>query len=162
MALKKKSEKRETPDDSIHVRLDNPTTIRKDVLAVAIDIIGLLKRYYEYIEIKKQKDDIMRLLRADINEIKRLSKELDVEELPVTVSQLLSAKVIERHDKVELKAKVNALKADEERREEKRKEEIKVVKAQMPPKSSKLVIKQQPRDKLEDELAELKNMISRL
>jgi len=162
MVLKKKPEKREMPDDSIHVRLENPTVIRKDVLAVAIDVIGLLKRYYEYIEIKKQKDDLLRLLRADVNEIKRLAKELDTEELPVTVSQLLSAKVIERHDKVELKAKVNAIKADEEKREEKRKEEIKVVKGRLPPKSSKLVIKQQPRDKLEDELAELKNLISRM
>ena len=151
MALKKKSEKRETPDDSIHVRLENPTIIRKDVLAVAIDVIGLLKRYYEYIEIKKQKDDIMRLLRADINEIKRLSKELDAEEMPVTINQLLTAKAIERAEKVEPKAK--ASKVDEKKEE---------VKAQPLSKAPKLVVKQQPKDKLENELAELKNMISKL
>ncbi|MEK6864190.1 MAG: hypothetical protein AABX27_02780 [Nanoarchaeota archaeon] len=151
MALKKKSEKRETPDDSIHVRLENPTIIRKDVLAVAIDVIGLLKRYYEYIEIKKQKDDIMRLLRADINEIKRLSKELDAEEMPVTINQLLTAKAIERPEKVEPKAK--ASKVDEKKEE---------VKAQPLSKAPKLVVKQQPKDKLENELAELKNMISKL
>lgn len=155
MVLKKKPEKRETPDDSIHVRLDNPTAIRKDVLAVAIDIIGLLKRYYEYIEIKKQKDNIMRLLKADINEIRRLARELDVEEMPVTINQLLSSKAIERNEEVEPKAK--STKADEGK-----KEEPKAVKLQPLSKSSKAVVRQQPKDKLEDELAELKNMISRL
>ena len=152
MVSKKKPEKRETPDDSIHVRLENPTAIRKDVLAVAIDIIGLLKRYYEYIEIKKQKDNIMRLLKADINEIRKLARELDVEEMPVTINQLMNAKAIERPEKAEPKA--NVPKAEDVKKE--------TVKAQSPPKASKVVVRQQPMDKLEDELAELKNMISRL
>ncbi|MFH1065487.1 MAG: hypothetical protein V1734_03215 [Nanoarchaeota archaeon] len=158
MVSKKKPEKRETPDDSIHVRLENPTAIRKDVLAVAIDIIGLLKRYYEYIEIKKQKDNIVRLLKADINEIRRLARELDVEEMPVTISQLMNAKAIEMPEKAEPKAKANVSQADDVKKEE----IIKAAKSQLPPKVSKAVVRQQPKDKLEDELAELKSMISRL
>lgn len=161
MAIKKKPARKEKPDESIHVRLDNPMMIRKENLSLAIDIIGLLKRYYEYLETKKQKDDIMRLLRADVAEIKRIARELDVEELPVSAGELMGMKTIEKHDKIELKAKMNALKSEEERREEKRREELTVVKAQLP-KAKKEPIRLQPRDKLETELEELKNLISRM
>ena len=54
-------------------------------------------------------------------------------------------------EKVEPKAK--ASKVDEKKEE---------VKAQPLSKAPKLVVKQQPKDKLENELAELKNMISKL
>ena len=153
MAIKKKPEKREKPDESIHVRLDNPTLIRKENLSLAIDIIGLLKRYYEYLEIKKQKDGLMRLLRVDINEIKRLAKELDVQEMPVSMNKILA-----------VEGKTEALVEKEEvpplplePKEEKKKEE-----AKPQPAKPKKEPGSRPKDKLETELEELKDMISRM
>lgn len=154
MAVKKKSEKREKPVESIHVRLDNPTAIRKENLSLAIEIIGLLKRYYEYLEIKKQKDDLVRLLRSDIAEIKRLARELDTEEMPVSVGELRGMKVIEKHESAEQKEEMP------EPEQEKKKEEIKPAKAPLPKK--KEPVKLQPKDKLETELEELRNMISQM
>ncbi|MDI6736893.1 MAG: hypothetical protein QME12_00050 [Nanoarchaeota archaeon] len=148
MAIKKKP--REKPDESIHVRLDNPTLIRKENLSLAIDIIGLLKRYYEYLEIKKQKDGLMRLLRADIAEIKRLTKELVVEEMPVSMNKILSAE--QKTEAIAQKGELPPL----EPKEEKKKEAPKPAKPQLPKPASK------PKDKLETELEELKNMISKM
>lgn len=148
MAVKKKPEK---PDDSIHVRLDNPTAIRKENLSLAIDIIGLLKRYYGYLEIKKQKEDLMKLLRADIAEIKRLARELDAQEMPVTMSRIIS---------IESKAEKAPKKEPVEKIESPRKEDFKQAKAVSKPK--KEPVKLQPKDKLETELEELKHMISSL
>lgn len=159
---RKKAEKKETPDDSIHVRLDTPMVIRRSVLSLAVDTISLLKRYYEYQETKKQKDDLMRLLRSDINEIKRLTKELNIDELPLSVGQLMGMDAIEKKDKSALKADMKVIDAEEFRREEKRKRELEKVKVEMPPKASKQPVKLPPQDKLESELEDLKNLISRL
>ncbi|HII15715.1 MAG TPA: hypothetical protein HA362_05370 [Nanoarchaeota archaeon] len=161
MAVKKKPEKRSTPDESVHVRLDSPMAIRKDVISLAIDVIGLLKRYYEYMDTKKQKEDLMRLLRADVGEIKRLTKELDLDEMPLTVGQLMSMHSIEPKDKAEIKVKMAEIDMEEQHREEKRKREIETVKAQIPAAKTARV-KQLPKDNLETELAELKKMISSL
>lgn len=159
---RKKSVKKETPDDSIHVRLDTPMAIRREVLSLAVDAISLLKRYYEFLDAKKQKDDLMKLLRSDINEIKRLTKELDIEEMPLSVSQLIGLHTIEPKEKSALKAEMHVIAAEELRREDKRKRELEQVKVHIPPKSSKQPVKLLPKDKLETELAELKSLISRL
>ncbi|MBU2638478.1 MAG: hypothetical protein KJ955_05880 [Nanoarchaeota archaeon] len=157
---RKKAEKPETPDDSIHVRLDTPMGIRKEVLSLAVDVISLLKRYYEYIDTKKHKDDLMKLLRADVNEIKRLTKELNVEELPLSMGELKQAHAIEEPV---LPEKKPAAKKEEKLKEELPKKEKKAPEqARVLPKEPARPAKRQPQDKLESELAELKSLISRL
>lgn len=150
MVLKKKPEKRSTAGESVHVRLDSPMTLRKDVLSLAVETIALLKRYYELQELRRQKDGITKILRTDINEIKRLAKELDIEEMPLTAGQIEGMHPIHPQEKQKLKPHVEEKPV--EVREEKKKPEP-------APKIQKQA-KQQPKDRLETELEDLRRMIS--
>jgi len=97
MVTKKKHNGKE---ESIHVRLSNPKILRKGVLTLAIELIELLKRFEARMELKSHKENLLKLLQNETNELKKLVKDFNLQELPLTIKQLESLPIV-KDDKEE-------------------------------------------------------------
>jgi len=74
----------QTSDSLLHVRLAEPTAVRKLTLNLALDMIQLLKRYDRLAEIRAKKDTAKRKLTRLYNEMRKYSNTLKLKELPST------------------------------------------------------------------------------
>ncbi|MFH1638556.1 MAG: hypothetical protein ABIB71_09080 [Candidatus Woesearchaeota archaeon] len=82
--------KRAKPGVTVHVQLRAPKALRKDILSVAIAMIGMIKKYRAHVAMKKRKELLIKHLGKKFREIKELRKVLNVEELPLSLSQVES------------------------------------------------------------------------
>lgn len=97
----RKNKKHPQKEGSIHVRLGSPKALRKDILALAISLIELLKRYEARIELRSHKENLKNLLEAELMEIKKLLKEFNIGELPLSVKQLENLPIIKEEKEAE-------------------------------------------------------------
>ena len=68
---------------SIHIKIDSPNLIRKEVLSLTIETIELLKKLRAFREAKIKKLNLMRDLRKEVGDIKNLTRDMVVQELPM-------------------------------------------------------------------------------
>ena len=62
--------------ESVHVRLDNPISKRKDILQTAVMTVELLKKYEVVRELRKAKVREMDNLRIVLSDIKKMTKDI--------------------------------------------------------------------------------------
>ncbi len=87
MAKKKKRRKKvvvrkKKKEESVHVRLDDPISKRKDILQTAVMTVELLKKYDVVRELRKEKTKEMDKLRVILNDIKKMTKQIKTKDLP--------------------------------------------------------------------------------
>lgn len=117
------AKKKGSPEESIHVKLGSPKAIRKEILTLAISLIELLKRHEAYLSLKTRKVMLMKQLSMEIDEIKRLFKEFNIGELPISSAAFDELPIIkkekneERNRQREVKMIGDAMERDERRRE---------------------------------------------
>ena len=76
---------REGNNQVVHVKLENPLTVRRNILGSALDSARMLKTYSELKEVKKMKQGIIEDFTNVYDEIKILFRRLEHEELPSVV-----------------------------------------------------------------------------
>lgn len=81
----------------IHVRISSPGTARRDLLSLAIDLVKMQKKYREFLNKRKEKEDYMKRLRRNVAEIKELMKLLDSYELPMSLQELENLPQFRKH-----------------------------------------------------------------
>lgn len=81
----------------IHVRVSSPGAARRDLLSLAIDLVKMQKKYREFLNKRKEKEDYMKRLRRNVAEIKELMKLLDSYELPMSLQELENLPQFKRH-----------------------------------------------------------------
>ena len=77
MAKKKKKE-----ENSVHVRIETPLALRKEILTTAIDATRLLQKYQEYHSLTIEKNKKFVKLNKVLKSIKSTEKKLNSKELP--------------------------------------------------------------------------------
>lgn len=97
----------------IHVRVSSPGTARRDLLSLAIDLVKMQKKYREFLNKRKEKEDYMRRLRKNVLEIKELMKLLDSYELPMSLQELENLPQFKRHKEALRKMEEVRLAAEE-------------------------------------------------
>jgi len=160
MAVKKAKEK--GSEESIHVRIDNANEIRKKVLELAIETIELLKKCEAYNEEKKQKAELVKLLRNEVNEIKRLTKELNIAEMPLTMGEVEHLPIIRKEKYEELKKQREAMRLEELKKREERRRALEERKKLMEAEKVVKAAKTKPKSKLESDLEALKKKLAQL
>lgn len=68
---------------SVHIKIDSPNLIRKEVLSLAIETIEILKKLKAYRDAKVKKLNLIRDLKKEVNDIKNLTRDLVVQDLPM-------------------------------------------------------------------------------
>ncbi len=61
---------------SIHIKIDSPNLIRKEVLSLTIDTIELLKKLRAFRDAKAKKINLIKDLRKEVGDIRNLTKDL--------------------------------------------------------------------------------------
>ena len=67
----------------VHIMLETPIQLRKDVLSTAIDATRLLKEFEEFLVLKNKKMKTLKYLQKEMREIKQFSKEFNEDHFPV-------------------------------------------------------------------------------
>ncbi|MFA4886960.1 MAG: hypothetical protein WC595_01995 [Candidatus Nanoarchaeia archaeon] len=93
MKAKKHIHEKKAP---IHMMVDQPLLLRKNILSCAIDVTKLLKEYEEFIALKNRKIKTLKLLQREMKSLKTLSKEFNENHFPNVPHELPHQKV-ERH-----------------------------------------------------------------
>tara|TARA_Y100000310_G_scaffold283455_1_gene305422 strand:- start:1151 stop:1543 length:393 start_codon:yes stop_codon:yes gene_type:complete len=88
MAAKKRS------DSVVHVRVDNPISKRKEILAITINTVELLKRYERIKLIQKEKAQTLALFRTKMRSLNRLSKLVGLKEMPLQMNEVKKVKSV--------------------------------------------------------------------
>ncbi len=68
---------------SIHIKIESPNLIRKEILSLTIETIELLKKLRAFREAKVKKMNMMKDLRKEVNDIKNLTRDLVMQDLPM-------------------------------------------------------------------------------
>ena len=93
--------------ESVHVRLDNPISKRKDILQTEVMTVELLKKYEVVRELRKAKVREMDNLRIVLSDIKKMTKDIKTKDLPKVKGIdekhkehkiVMKAKHIEKHE----------------------------------------------------------------
>ncbi len=116
MTAKGSHKQKKKPEDDIHVKVDNPKWLRKEVLTTAIDLINVLKRYESYVELNKHKEHLLKLLKSEMSEVKSLMKELKLKELPLSSKKFNQLKFV-KEEKEEVAKEQKAVEREEKKHE---------------------------------------------
>ncbi|MBU2589953.1 MAG: hypothetical protein KKA65_05010 [Nanoarchaeota archaeon] len=101
----KRSQKKKTEED-IHVKIDSPKWLRKEILTTAIDLISALRKYETFVELNKHKEHLLKLLKAEMAEIRNLMQTLKLKELPLSPEKFNQLPIIKEEAKeVEMRRK---------------------------------------------------------
>lgn len=76
------------PEANIHIMIQSPNELRKQVLALTIETIELIKRVKTFKDERDMKKQVMNKLKSEINHIKTLASELEKNELPLDMKQV--------------------------------------------------------------------------
>ena len=93
MKAKKQVHEKKAP---VHMMVDQPLLLRKNILSTAIDVTKLLKEYEEFVALKNRKMKTLRLLQREMKTLKSLSNEFNHDHFPNVPHELPHQKV-ERH-----------------------------------------------------------------
>ena len=93
MKAKKQVHEKKAP---VHMMVDQPLLLRKNILSTAIDVTKLLKEYEEFVALKNRKMKTLRLLQREMKTLKSLSNEFNENHFPNVPHELPHQKV-ERH-----------------------------------------------------------------
>ena len=85
---------------AIHVLIEAPKVLRKDVLSLAIETIQLLKHYERVKFLRQQKIILLLRLKREMDGIKRLVHEMDVSDFPLTLEEVRNHPRFKVHEKV--------------------------------------------------------------
>ena len=111
MAKKKKRKKvvvHKKKEESVHVRLDNPISKRKNILQTAVMTVELLKKFEVVRDLRKEKVKEMDKLRIVLNDIKKMTRAIKTKDLPKVKGLeekhkehkvVMKARHIEKHEK---------------------------------------------------------------
>jgi len=88
MATKKRS------DSVVHVRIDNPITKRKEILATTITLVELLKRHDRIKLIQKEKEVALALFKTKMLSLNRLSRLVGLKEMPLQMDEVKQVKTL--------------------------------------------------------------------
>lgn len=144
---------------TVHVRMNAPRAIRKELLSIAIATIEVIKKYRAYVESKKNKDFFMKELRRKVAEIKKLRNVLTLEELPLSLGQVEALPRFRKKREALAKMEEYRAKAESELKEEREKLKREIAKPKKRvklkvPKASKSV------DKLQADLDALRRKLA--
>jgi hypothetical protein len=166
---KAKNDKKEKQGADIHIKIASPNYLRKQVLALTIESIEIMKVLRAYRENKTSKKKLIEDLKAEVDAIKKLTVELEKHELPMNIKQLNNLPMFK--EKRELLEKVEKVREKAEKaleREQVRLEKDIAKGPRMPP-APKPVIEEIPtslhpeiKDKLEADLASLRDKMAQL
>ena len=82
--------------EPVHMMIDQPLLLRKNILSCAIDVTKLLKEYEEFMALKNRKMKTLKLLQREMKTLKSLSNEFNENHFPNVPHELPHQK-IERH-----------------------------------------------------------------
>ena len=92
-----KAKKQKEVKAPVHIMLDTPLLLRKEILSAAIDATKLLKSYEELTVLKLKKAKTLNYLQREMKTIKRLSKEFNEHTLPTVPHELPSQPKVVHH-----------------------------------------------------------------
>jgi len=103
--MTKRSHKKK-PEEDIHVKIDSPKWLRKELLTTAIQLIDTLRKYETFVELNKHKEHLLKLLKTEVGEIKSLMQTLKLKELPLSPDKFNQLPIIKEEAKeVEMRKK---------------------------------------------------------
>lgn len=76
------------PEKVVHTQIEQPIDTRRHVLQTAIDMIRLQKRHQNLIRIRDEKDATYASFRKILGNIKNLTREIRVHELPLEAEDI--------------------------------------------------------------------------
>src|SRR3989338_5695932 len=98
-----KKEHRSKLSDPVHVRLERPVALRKNILGATIEVTKMLKTYAELKHITDTKATILNKYRSIYNDINGLVRHFEREDLPPVPLYELEEKVERKKVKEEKK-----------------------------------------------------------
>ncbi|MBI4154140.1 hypothetical protein HY501_02290 [Candidatus Woesearchaeota archaeon] len=137
--------------EAIHILIQQPKVLRKEVLSLAIEALQLLKHYEKVKLLREQKFSLLLSLKKEMDLIRKMVHELDVSDFPLSLEEVRKHPRFKVHDEVvEHAPEHGAAKVGEHHKAEHHK-----------PVARKHEMKEE-RDKLEEDMEELQRKLDSL
>ena len=163
------NDKKEKKSVEIHIRIASPNYLRKQVLALTIESIEIMKVLRAYRENKTAKKKLMVDLKAEVDAIKKFTTELEKQELPMNIKQLENLPMFKEKREILEKVEKVREKAEKALEREQARLEKDIAKGPRMPPAPKAVIEEMEisahpeiKDKLEADLASLRDKMAQL
>ena len=111
----KKPQVKQDSGNEVHVRVSSPTTARRELLSLAIDLIQIQKKHRDYMNKKREKEAAMRNLRRVTAEIKEYLRIIDSYDMPMSLAEIENLPEIKKAR--EALTKIERLRGEAEKRQ---------------------------------------------